>query len=89
MKVFFICYFRRSRWCVIIQFSAKDPKQESIKKLPKTDVRYEAYVGNITAFFASLVSKSFGNIHCKRPIVSINTPLVRMCNPPAGIIVTN
>ena len=43
MKVFFICYFRRSRWCVIIQFSAKDPKQESIKNnLPKTDVRYDA-----------------------------------------------
>ena len=35
MKVFFICYFRRSRWCVIIQFSAKDPKQESIKKVAK------------------------------------------------------
>ena len=89
MKVFFICYFRRSRWCVIIQFSAKDPKQESIKKLPKTDVRYEAYVGIITAFFANLVSKIIRNIHCNRPIPPNNSSLVRMGNPPAGSIVTN
>ena len=92
MAIFFICYFRQSRRCVITQISDKDPKQESMKillKLPKRDVRYETYVGIITAFFANLVCKSIGNIHCNRPIVSINSPLVRMCKPPAGIIVTN
>ena len=83
--VFFICYFRQSRWCVIIQFFVKEPNI----KLPKSDVRYEAYVDNITAFFANLVSKSIRKIHCNRPIVSINSPLVRMGNPPAGSIVTN
>ena len=68
-------------------------KQESMKiclhKLSKRDVRYEAYVGIITAFFANLVSKSIGNIHCNRPIVPNNSPLVKMGNPPAGSIIAN
>ena len=91
MALFFICYFRQSRRCVITQISDKDPKQESMKillKLPKRDVRYETYVGIITAFFANLVSKCIRNIHCNRPIVPNNSPLVRMGNPPAGSIVT-
>ena len=70
-----------------------DPIQESTKigldKLPKLDVRNKAYVSIITAFFANLISKSIRNIHCNRPIVSINSPLVRIGNPPAGSIVTN
>ena len=78
---------------LIIQFYIKDPIQESMKisldKLPKHDVRNKVYVGIITAFFANLISKSIRNIHCNRPIVSINSPLVRMGNPPAGIIVTS
>jgi hypothetical protein len=57
--------------------------------LPKGDVRDEAYVGIITAFFANLISKSIRNIHCNRPIVPNNSPLVRMGKPPAGSIVTN
>ena len=92
MALFFICYFRQSRRCVITQILDKDPKQESMKilhKLPKRDVRYETYVGIITAFFANLISQSIRNIHCNRPIVPNNSPLVRMGNPPAGSIVTN
>ena len=86
MALFFICYFRQSRRCVITQISDKDPKQESMKillKLPKCDVRYKTYVGIITAFFANLVSKIIRNIHCNRPIVPNNSPLVRMGRPPA------
>ena len=60
-----------------------------LDKLPKLDVRNKVYVGIITAFFANLISKSIRNIHCNRPIVSINSPLVSMGNPPAGSIVTN
>ena len=78
---------------LIIQFYIMDPIQESTKigldKLPKLDVRNKVYVGIITAFFANLISKSIRNIHCNRPIVSINSPLVSMGNPPAGSIVTN
>ena len=87
MALFFICYFRQSRRCVITQISDKDPKQESMKiclhKLPKSDVRYEAYVTIITAFFANLISKSIRNIHCNRPMVPINSPLMKMGDPPA------
>ena len=90
---FFICHFRQFRWFVIFQFSAKDHKYDSMKiclhKMPKRDVRYEAHVGVITAFFAYLISKSIRNIHCNRPIVPNNSPLVGMGNPPAGCIVTN
>ena len=93
MEFFFICHFRQSRWFVIFQFSVKDHKYDSMKiclhKMPKRDVRYEAYVGVITAFFAYLISKSIRNIHCNRPIVPNNSPLVGMGNPPAGCIVTN
>ena len=78
---------------LIVQFYIKDLIQESMKigldKLPKLDVRNKAYVSIITAFFANLISKSIRNIHCNRPIVSINSPLVSMGNPPAGSIVTN
>ena len=77
----------------IFQFSFKDHKYDSMKicshKMPKHDVRYKAYVGVITAFFAYLISKSIRNIHCNRPIVPNNSPLVGMGNPPAGCIVTN
>ena len=86
MAIFFICYFRQSRRCVITQISDKDPKQESMKillKLPKRDVRYETYVGIITTFFANVISKSIRNIHCNRPMVPINSPLMRMGDPPA------
>ena len=79
--------FRQSRKCAITQISDKDPKQESMKiflhKMPKHDVRYEVYVGIITAFFANIISKSIRNIHCNRPIVSFNSPLMRVGNPPA------
>ena len=85
MEFFFICHFRQSRWCVIFQFL--DPKHESMKiclhKMPKCDVKYEAYLSIITAFFANLISKSIRNIHCHRPMVSINSPLMRMGDPPA------
>ena len=86
MALFFICYFRQSRRCVITQISDKDPKQESMKillKLPKRDVRYEVYVGIITAFFANIISKSIRNIHRNWPIVPNNSPLMRMGDPPA------
>ena len=83
----FICHFRRSKWCVIFQFSVKDHKHESMKiclhKMPKRDVRYEAYVGVNTAFFAYPVSESIRNIHCNRPIVPNNSSLMRMGDPPA------
>ena len=75
MALFFICYFRQSR--------------KILHKLPKYDVRYETYVGIITAFFANLISKSIRNIHCNGPIVPNHSPLVRMGNPPAGSVVTN
>ena len=85
MEFFFICHFRQSRWCVIFQFL--DPKHESMKiflhKMPKHDVRYEVYVGIITAFFANIISKSIRNIHCNRPIAPNNSPLMRMGDPPA------
>jgi hypothetical protein len=51
--------------------------------MPKRDVRYEVYVIIITAFFANIISKSIRNIHCHRPMVSINSPLMRMGDPPA------
>ena len=51
--------------------------------MPKRDVRYEAYVGVITTFFANDISKSIRNIHCNRPMVPINSPLMRMGDPPA------
>ena len=60
-----------------------------LDKLPKLDFRNKAYVGIITTFFANLVNKSIRYIHCNRPIVPNNSPLVRMGNPPAGSIVTN
>ena len=51
--------------------------------MPKSDVRYEVYVGIITAFFANIISKSIRNIHCNRPIAPNNSPLMRMGDPPA------
>ena len=51
--------------------------------MPKHDVRYEVYVGIITAFFANIISKSIRNIHRNWPIVPNNSPLVRMGDPPA------
>ena len=60
-----------------------------LDKLPKLDVRNKVYVVIITAFFANLISKIIRNIHCNRPIPPNNSSLVRMGNPPAGIIVTN
>ena len=87
MDYFFICHFIQSRWCVIFKFSVKDPKHESMKiclhKMPKCDVKYEAYLSIITAFFANLISKSIRNIHRNWPIVPNNSPLVRMGDPPA------
>ena len=85
MEFFFIRHFRQSRWCVIFQFL--DPKHESMKnclhKMPKCDVRYEACLSIITAFFANVISKSIRNIHRNWPIVPNNSPLVRMGDPPA------
>ena len=87
MDYFFICHFIQSRWCVIFKFSVKDPKHESMKiclhKMPKCDVKYEAYLSIITAFFANLIGKSIRNIHRNWPIVPSNSPLMRMGDPPA------
>ena len=54
-----------------------------LHKMPKYDVRYEVYVGIITAFFANIISESIRNIHRNWPMVSINSPFVRMGDPPA------
>ena len=60
-----------------------------LHKVSKLDVRYFAYVGIITAVFTNCFSKNVRNVHCNRPILPNNSPLVRMGNPPAGCIVTN
>jgi len=54
-----------------------------LHKMPKRDVRYEVYVGIITAFFANIINKSIRNIHRNWPIVPNNSPLMRMSDPPA------
>ena len=54
-----------------------------LHKMPKCDVKYEAYLINITVFFANLIGKSIRNIHRNWPIVPNNSPLVRMGDPPA------
>ena len=51
--------------------------------MTKHNVRYEVYVGIITAFFANIISKSIRNIHCNRPIAPNNSPFMMMGDPPA------